>query len=828
MQAVPPPASLVTDRMTLPGDPPSSEFAGINDRGDVVANGDDGKRNVAYVGHAPYGHSSFERIFVPGSAGTTATGINNAGTIVGFYADGASGIAAFSERDGAYTREHAPGGSKAMEYLGVNDSGSIVGYYADGRGVRHAFVRNVHAGRLVSIRPSGSSSVTASAINADGDVVGYMTSGRGDVRGFLWRGGHVTELAYPGAVETKALGIAQDGRIVGSYKDSSGATHAFIRHPGDAMNRWQTFDDARAEGLTVLTGLNSSGRLVGYYADRGSHVRALLSHVVNPQLSKIPLVIPVWGYGGDFMDTDPGATPDQHLFAAVVDNSEDSSKSLAKNCPGVSASSTCQPYKYVNFALLHCNTPDSLAAYQWADANDEHAFQHLYPGSITSANRITYNATPNPTCVPHSHNAEMRMNVGDSGYNNYLYQNVWNGSDYQKDFPAPYGGLEDQGSTFAGIVVGGMSQVSTEYGSGTNPSGFANHVGNSRYHAATDWETAMGLFVNGACRSKCVDMAINGVATGAGNVGPCSVISNGHCHAQYQSGLIDNQAAIDDTCKTVTGGNLKYFMAERPIFAGRFGFGFLNGQTMTVDINTAANLYTHTSDGCANTKIIDLEPSWGLGGLGDVLGGHLVRLTTLAYRWMVPNPATGIPDRVIAHLFSIGGTLKEVPYFFEETLVPYGPEQPVSRYVWNGKVQTTGGGCPSPQGDTGGAVALRVQCVGSDAVYCQQYQHLYINGADYGNVAACLNTSTRKQNIVSSWFKHDPISSYKYVLALKGGEMTSVPYAGVQGGSIALSTCKNVLFCTGSSKLSDQVAPFKGNGSDTLCGPCGVILLHKN
>ncbi|MBV9264473.1 MAG: hypothetical protein JO324_09130 [Candidatus Eremiobacteraeota bacterium] len=81
---------------------------------------------------------------------------------------------------------------------------------------------------------------------------------------------------------------------------------------------------------------------------------------------------------------------------------------------------------------------------------------------------------------------------------------------------------------------------------------------------------------------------------------------------------------------------------------------------------------------------------------------------------------------------------------------------------------------------------------------------------------------------MSSWFTHDPISSYSYVLALQGGEMTSVPYQGVPGGSIALPTCTNAQFCTGSNQLSTQVAPFKGDGSDTLCGPCGVILLHQN
>ena len=109
--------------------------------------------------------------------------------------------------------------------------------------------------------------------------------------------------------------------------------------------------------------------------------------------------------------------------------------------------------------------------------------------------------------------------------------------------------------------------------------------------------------------------------------------------------------------------------------------------------------------------------------------------------------------------------------------MPVGAEVSVPKFVWNGSAQTAGGGCPSASGDRGGAVALLVQCVGSAGIYCQQYAHLYINGADNGMTAACFNTSTTSENIASNWFKHDPISSYQYVLALKGGEMTSVPYA---------------------------------------------------
>ena len=87
--------------------------------------------------------------------------------------------------------------------------------------------------------------------------------------------------------------------------------------------------------------------------------------------------------------------------------------------------------------------------------------------------------------------------------------------------------------------------------------------------------------------------------------------------------------------------------------------------------------------------------------------------------------------------------------------------------------------------------------------------------------------SMTTERVLSVCFKHDPISSPTYVLALKGGEMTSVPYQGVSSGSIALSTCTNKTCCTGSNSRSAQVGLFQDDAADMLCGPCGLIMFQK-
>jgi hypothetical protein len=222
--------------------------------------------------------------------------------------------------------------------------------------------------------------------------------------------------------------------------------------------------------------------------------------------------------------------------------------------------------------------------------------------------------------------------------------------------------------------------------------------------------------------------------------------------------------------------------------------------------------------------LVDFELGYGPGGIGDMKGSIRVRTLITAMHWLVPNPQTGIPDRVIFKYDRVGRTTAEVPYYFEETLVPYGPEEIVAPFTWNGTTPTVGGGCPSSSGDAGGAISLLVQCVNSAGIYCQQYRDLYINGTRYGPAAACVNTSTSAEHIVSSWFARDPISTYRYELALSGGELTSVPYRNVRGGRISLP-CTNAAYCTGSSVLSSQSVAFHRDGSEMLCGRCGVVLL---
>ncbi len=542
----------------------------------------------------------------------------------------------------------------------------------------------------------------------------------------------------------------------------------------------------------------------------------------------LPLLIPS-GYDGlDPRDKypDAGITPDEYLFQEEVDNNEWAATPSPYPCQP-SAPSGCQVFKYTDMLQMSCDTQAERNAYAWAAASDENAFIHVYP--YPRSPQYRFGISNSLGCG--SPSSVYLMNPGDAPFNSYLYLNDWTNPG-QRYFPGPptipqIGIYEDDTKLLGDVVVGKAwkgGRVSTEYGSGFPP-GFANRIGNSSYAQHVDYATALALFTNAACQSKCLPMAYDGAGPSSSDLTACNIIGAGHCHSAYFANFIDDQINFATLCAGLTSQNLRYAEMEVPIL--HYNDAIANAQTLIGMINTFAGVQTHTTDSCRRLVLVDFELGYGPGGVGDMAGGIRVRTLVTAMHWLVPNPETEIPDRVIYKYGRVGRTTAEVPFYFEETLVPYGPEEVVAPFSWNGTTQTVGGGCPSPSGDSGGAISLLVKCVGSAGIYCQQYRDLYINGRGYGPAAACVNTSTISEHIVASWFARDPISTYRYELSLSGGELTSVPYENAPGGRISLP-CTNATYCTGSSSLSSQSVTFHRDGTDTLCGQCGIVLLASH
>jgi hypothetical protein len=97
----------------------------------------------------------------------------------------------------------------------------------------------------------------AYAINDGGTVTGTAGT-EGFVRA---RDGTITTFAVPGADETDPAAINVYGVVGGTYRNSDGSTHGFIR---DASGNLTSFEFLRSGESGVLTGIDRRGDVVGW------------------------------------------------------------------------------------------------------------------------------------------------------------------------------------------------------------------------------------------------------------------------------------------------------------------------------------------------------------------------------------------------------------------------------------------------------------------------------------------------------------------------------------------------------------------------------------
>lgn len=518
---------------------------------------------------------------------------------------------------------------------------------------------------------------------------------------------------------------------------------------------------------------------------------------------------------------DPGATFVTTAWAAVDYNQE---PLVTGTC--TTNASLC--YGYESFALNQCNTATEGTV--WGNMT-EPMFTHEIGGGITAGNRLpnpnSPTATPCPSPGPHTTNGGNWNPAGSSlaGIVNTAWAANRSTLKLFEDNSQITGEFQCGSSAGAGWIT------STEYGMGQQSGNtWRCDLAATNAHAqGIDYDTAVGQFA----ANLTPHVWFNGLTPCCGNVTGCTKTTSGKCHDPFYGGGVNNAWAIHNICANA-GGQLDYFLAENPLLHKYNGatWPLANGVTMTWFLNTIANLYKDSS--CNGTNIVHFEYGSGTGGPGDLAGGIAVRPLFAAFDWLVANPSTTMPDRVLPEFAGIScasgnpqlptnnpcvAGQVETPYFFEETFVPVGAEQSVAAYSWGG-ISTTGSGCPT-NGDTGGAIALLVQCVGTAGIYCQQYPHLYINATDTGPMMACVNTSGTPETVQSGWAIHDPISSYNSVLSLSGGDLTAIPY----GLTTVPTGCTYTVVCTGDSTLSDNLVAFT-LGTTTIPASGGIILTH--
>jgi len=267
-----------------------NQLLGINNEGEIAgyfgANLTPADPNKGYTVTLHNGQPHFTDENFLGSVQTQVTGINNSGLTVGFWVDGNGDNYGFVDNNGQYITAIDPLAPQPTatapvteQFLGVNDHDMAVGFYNDAQGNSHGFTYDIKTGAFSAVNVGGFSSLTAAAINNNGDIAGFGMKGGVD-EAFLKVGNKVTLLTGPsGASNVQALGVNNEDDVVGSYQDSTGATHGFLY---DAQTKsYTTIDDTSnatkgSKALTVINGINDKGQLVGFYLNGQGHTDGLL------------------------------------------------------------------------------------------------------------------------------------------------------------------------------------------------------------------------------------------------------------------------------------------------------------------------------------------------------------------------------------------------------------------------------------------------------------------------------------------------------------------------------------------------------------------------
>lgn len=217
---------------------------GINDAGTLVGWQLDspGRAFVVTGGVA-------KEIKAPGAFDIRATAIDAKGTIVGSYRSGGSGPStrAFALRDGSFDDLGALDGTSPYGTYAsaIGSSGEVVG--ASGIGARSSHAFRWSRAHLTDLGTLGGSFSAATGINHRGEIVGYSTTARDErSRAFVYSDGSMRDLGTPPG-DSYAAAINATGEIVGQRTNDEGRHVAFVLSHG-------TLRDLDAQVVTGLDG----------------------------------------------------------------------------------------------------------------------------------------------------------------------------------------------------------------------------------------------------------------------------------------------------------------------------------------------------------------------------------------------------------------------------------------------------------------------------------------------------------------------------------------------------------------------------------------------
>jgi len=204
------------------------------------------------------------------NSGTFPSSINAQGVVTGSCSDCQTGNGWVRAVDGTITSFDVPGaGAWGTTPTGVNDKGEIVGSYrqpADGLDRAHGFFRSADGNITTFDEPESHQITTADAVNNKGAITGSFSDANSAWRGYI-RQPDGTFTTFDADMEGAAINAK--GTIAGSARLAQPKTKGFVRYPSGKTIRIS--GPSANGGGTHATSINKDGVVVGYSETRPDH-----------------------------------------------------------------------------------------------------------------------------------------------------------------------------------------------------------------------------------------------------------------------------------------------------------------------------------------------------------------------------------------------------------------------------------------------------------------------------------------------------------------------------------------------------------------------------
>jgi hypothetical protein len=178
----------------------------------------------------------------------------------------AVGIAAAPPLTFTFSDVHANKTAIETDTYAVNNYGTIAGDYVDTNGVQHGMVHGAPTTTFDYAKCT--SSIAGYGISTGSTVAGWCINSNGIPIGFTWtkRTGKFVDINFPKGTGTEVNGINDKGDLAGTYFDSGGIQHGFIKKAGGAFKSFDVTGDTAATawginnaGVACVYAFNSSG-----------------------------------------------------------------------------------------------------------------------------------------------------------------------------------------------------------------------------------------------------------------------------------------------------------------------------------------------------------------------------------------------------------------------------------------------------------------------------------------------------------------------------------------------------------------------------------------